>query len=75
MSIHNWLIKIWFYFKLQCGNKTLIKINYNYIFKLKFGHWKCHAAMEDIVVNDIYDYAIFLQLMVNTTGPYGLVVM
>jgi hypothetical protein len=31
--------------------------------------------MEDIVVNDIYDYAIFLQLMVNTTGPYGLVVM
>jgi hypothetical protein len=31
--------------------------------------------MEDIVTNDIYDYAIFVINLVNTTRPYGLTVI
>jgi hypothetical protein len=51
--------KIWMHSRLPHGSKTLIKINYNYILKLNFGHWKHLVVMEDIVANGIYDYAIF----------------
>jgi len=60
MSTHKWLMKSRIHPGLSCGRKTLIKINYNYILKLNFGHWKCFAVTKDIITNGIYDHAILV---------------
>jgi hypothetical protein len=57
--------KILIHPKLPRGNNALIKINYNYILKLKFGYWRCLIVMEDIVAKDIYNYDICV-----TSGKY-----